>query len=310
MKRLCTEEEVEYFFAEYEDTFLEADKSLDACEDGTHRGWPLIEIGEILDKGFSEGSQSGGMGVSRFASLSEADLLQTLGIQADDGHIRGWHYHVHDYGKVCRDSINLIRDRNKFESKSDNFPYFSGPSPDGYSPCKLRWEQLVGVASIVHNLCTPEENEMRRGILLADEVGIGKTGTILGLLALYMNLFHNSDKGFSSSPILSKYPEAPLSLSHLCSGGMKSFGARLKEEDPAVPDRPILIICPVTLISQWESEISRFFPPGSVDVFLYTGGYSSHSDFFTSGAYTLSKHAPHRRIIIASHPVCCLKLDN
>jgi SNF2 family DNA or RNA helicase len=71
------------------------------------------------------------------------------------------------------------------------------------------------------------------------------------------------------------------------------------------PDLPFLIVAPKTLVTQWVSELRRFFQKGSIDVFEYVGSTRSRANFFSdNGVWAASKQPFGRRVIVASHPVC------
>jgi hypothetical protein len=67
-----------------------------------------------------------------------------------------------------------------------------------------------------------------------------------------------------------------------------------------------LIICPVTLLPQWQQEISRFIQPGMVDVIPYLGNFISRQGFFqhqSMHGWHASRQPPFRRVLLASYSV-------
>jgi TATA-binding protein-associated factor len=56
-------------------------------------------------------------------------------------------------------------------------------APTQLNPLKLHWHQLAGVHSMARNIFTSEATQSMRGILVADEVGLGKTALSVAFIA-------------------------------------------------------------------------------------------------------------------------------
>ncbi|XP_024522203.1 DNA repair protein RAD5A-like isoform X2 [Selaginella moellendorffii] len=104
----------------------------------------------------------------------------------------------------------------------------------------------------------PSALQASRGGILADAIGLGKTVMTISLL------LSNRRKGCSTSQVQPTQAKT------------KSFKS-LKEGGT-------LIICPMTLLSQWRSELEAHVSPGTVSVFAYYGPDRSRD------AKTLSKY--------------------
>lgn len=76
-----------------------------------------------------------------------------------------------------------------------------------------------------------------------------------------------------------------------------------------IPDLPMIIVIPVSLVQQYKDEIRRYTKPNQVDIIPYTGYLMSRGNFWTS-AWAASKQPAIRRIVLAttsvSRIVCCI----
>ena len=72
------------------------------------------------------------------------------------------------------------------------------PHPESLVPLKLLWHQKVGIATMVDHFWSArvEEPGLKTGLILADEVGLGKTAQLLGLLAFLVE--HRAGQSISS----------------------------------------------------------------------------------------------------------------
>lgn len=71
--------------------------------------------------------------------------------------------------------------------------------PAGWLPQSLSWSQLVGLCAIVDRIFSPTIGPCPQGILLADEVGLGKTGHVIAAIAFVNQIID----GRRSTPPLS-----------------------------------------------------------------------------------------------------------
>lgn len=63
-----------------------------------------------------------------------------------------------------------------------------GPHKDELDPIKLHWHQLAGVHAMVRKLIVEQDGPECCGILLADEVGLGKTFQAITMIAFLSDL--------------------------------------------------------------------------------------------------------------------------
>jgi hypothetical protein len=62
--------------------------------------------------------------------------------------------------------------------------FSANPVPDSLAPLKLHWHQLAGVHSMVRNIFTRDADpDHCTGMLLADEVGLGKTALAISFIS-------------------------------------------------------------------------------------------------------------------------------
>jgi hypothetical protein len=82
------------------------------------------------------------------------------------------------------------------------------------------------------------------------------------------------------------------------------------QETKRVEPLPHLIIMPGTLRSQWLQELKTLFRNKSIDIFLYDCPKSGNPGFWSpAGPFHSSKHEPQNRIILVTHSVRHLSLD-
>ncbi|KAI6029042.1 P-loop containing nucleoside triphosphate hydrolase protein [Pisolithus microcarpus] len=136
-----------------------------------------------------------------------------------------------------------------------------------------RWHQLVGIYRML------ERTFEGKPVLLMDGVGLGKTLQVLGTiacLAYYRHVY--KEKGVFPGDFAER---------------------KLNTPDGNIPDLPHIIVCPVNLRQQWESEIKRFLSPGSFDVLPYINRLDSRGSWW-SDLFHISKQPLPRRIILAT----------
>ncbi|KAF5344632.1 hypothetical protein D9756_011234 [Leucocoprinus leucothites] len=179
--------------------------------------------------------------------------------------------------------FNLHRHRSGLSPWDSEELFKSDPTPPELVAMSLHWHQLAGVHSIARSIFTEQPDpDHTLGVLVTDEVGLGKTTQSLTFSAfLNQSIFVQENPEFSPAPILAARP---------------FLGDRRR-----IPSHPHLIVCPGTLIPQWIAEIKTVFIPHSVDILVYDNRANSATFWGPKGPVQTSNQAPHNRIIIASH---------
>ncbi|KAG6839498.1 hypothetical protein C0991_002138, partial [Blastosporella zonata] len=146
----------------------------------------------------------------------------------------------------------------------------------------LHWHQLAGLHSIIRSTFTVNpQPDHTSGVLVADEVGLGKTAQAIAFIAfLHMMITAQGDKR--------QLPKFVRDRSYL-NGSDK------------IPSLPHIILCPATLVAQWISELKSLLIPRSVDIFAYEGVTDTAAFWSSNGPFFSSRQPLHGRIIVASH---------
>ncbi|THV02122.1 hypothetical protein K435DRAFT_853107 [Dendrothele bispora CBS 962.96] len=159
---------------------------------------------------------------------------------------------------------------------------FNKPSPDRV-PTSLHWHQLSGAHSVMRNLfkSSPDASACT-GMLISDEVGLGKTALCLTILAT-LNQFCTLQE--RNEPLPSVVDGLPF----------------LKDSSK-IPNLPHVIVVPGTVLQQWIDEIKILFISMSIDLFVYTCPKSGNAEFWgPESPLSKSKQEPRNRIIITTH---------
>jgi hypothetical protein len=74
---------------------------------------------------------------------------------------------------------------------------------DGMEQLTLLWHQLVGLASMANKVWLKEDEDSKTfGILLADDVGIGKTAQVMAFIAFSQVVYESEQQGKPLPPLL------------------------------------------------------------------------------------------------------------
>lgn len=80
---------------------------------------------------------------------------------------------------------------------------------------------------------------------------------------------------------------------------MIAAGHKFAGKEGNIPDLPHIIVCPVNLKDQWQSEMERFLIPSSFDILPYVGKAESRSGWWTAlYGHSIQPHL--RRIVLAT----------
>jgi hypothetical protein len=186
----------------------------------------------------------------------------------------------------------------------DNTSAFQDVHSEEIVRFELRWHQLAGTHAILRRLLSREPNLSSEspGILVADEVGLGKTLQALAVLAWLIEMVGRQSVSAAVPPILGKpftaYLRSVLQFV-LPTGRYPYFG-----ESKIIPNLPHLIIIPGTILKQWESEIKTALNPKAFDLFIYKTGKDFRLKFWSkTGPFALSNQPAANKIILATHSV-------
>jgi hypothetical protein len=174
-----SEEEIKRCIYEYEELFLIRDGPPHLSQDTLQ-----FEVDEAF--------------ISPFQGMDEIQLRQLLHMDSATGHVPFFNRYL------CLLNRNPVESQELKDFLQEQEERPSLPLPPNIIPCSLKWQQLTGVCAILSMLTAPEKAEDRKGVLLADEVGVGKTGTVLGLIATVMHTRHRYTEGQSVPSIFSR----------------------------------------------------------------------------------------------------------
>lgn len=140
------------------------------------------------------------LGVEEEAIMSEGNMLESLGLSGCTSipwlHQAACSLPRSEWAAGLSASQASARQR-----EMDSLP--EAELPELWRPLSLRWHQLAGIHALLRQLLA---DGPKAGVLLADEVGVGKTGTALGLIALMMHYTEASRaSGRSLSGLASAY---------------------------------------------------------------------------------------------------------
>jgi hypothetical protein len=170
-------------------------------------------------------------------------------------------------------------------------------------PLSLRWHQLVGVLKMMEN--TFED----KPTLLMDGVGLGKTIQVSAYFALliYYREYYSKHSTFPGKfsklfSLSAQVYHSWVAILHLVAKD------KWKGTDTNIPNLPLLVVVPVTLVSQLIDELHQYFHHGSVDVLPYLGAFESRLTWWTD-YYGQCKNEEGRRIIVTTPTVSLLDID-
>lgn len=169
------------------------------------------------------------------------------------------------------------------------------------TPFVPHWHQLAGTHAVLRKIFQSKpDGHACTGMLIADDVGLGKTCQATMVIAALADAVQLQRDGKRLPPLLGAFSlpcYIPVAYNRIAS---LPYLAHRK----AIPNRPILIIAPGTLLSQWSTELKLLLNPKAFDVFTYgISGNFSKAFWDDDGPYIKSNQPPCRRVIVASHSV-------
>ncbi|KAF5344038.1 hypothetical protein D9756_011549 [Leucocoprinus leucothites] len=155
------------------------------------------------------------------------------------------------------------------------------PIPAELSPLNLHWHQLAGTHSIIRSIfIQAKDAQHTKGVLVADNVGLGKTTQTITFIAFLNQAIYLQSTNRGPPPVLAERP--------FLAGASK------------IPSHPHLIICPGTLVKQWVSELKTLMLPKKVDILIYDKSNEGEKFWGPSGPIKSSLHQAHNIVILAS----------
>ncbi|PPR01683.1 hypothetical protein CVT26_013098, partial [Gymnopilus dilepis] len=170
----------------------------------------------------------------------------------------------------------------------------------------LHWHQVAGVHSIIRNIFYPNPHpDNITGMLVADEVGLGKTCQAICVILFLVTAVLRQKKKFEPPPLLKirpylgetkDIPDLPTLV--VVPGSVQAQWA----VEFHIPDLPTLVVVPGSVQAQWAVEFRQSVNPEAFEVFTYGNTSESRRDFWApDGPYHRSSKYPCQRIIIATH---------
>jgi len=167
---------------------------------------------------------------------------------------------------------------------------------------RLLWHQLCGVAAIVDKVWTEEKRPDVHGVLLADDVGVGKTAQVMASIAFLQLVYRLEEKGLPRPPIIST--AFKLAYAHrLLTTCIEDRPYFMGKGD--VPNKPHAIVVPNSLVDQWRRELKTFFKPFSLDIFQLPTSADALKAYFSApdGVWAQAHHLPIFRVVLIPHSV-------
>ncbi|KXN84276.1 SWI/SNF-like matrix-associated actin-dependent regulator [Leucoagaricus sp. SymC.cos] len=214
--------------------------------------------------------EDGDFGMEMEAKVPTIEFWPRLGFK--DGLPVSFNSHRHRAG------ITPWQDLSAFQLE----PYEVMPEP--LMRLRLHWHQVAGVHSIIRKVFAKAKDPAHTtGVLVGDEVGLGKTAQCITVIAFLNQMIFLQKYNKKLPAVVAERP--------------------FLGDSEKIPSLPHLIICPGTLIEQWKTELMTLFLPRSVDILTYDSQTDPKVFWGLAGPLHSSKHEFHHRVIIASHSV-------
>jgi hypothetical protein len=218
----------------------------------------------------------------------------------------------------------VLRDPNYTAPKLPSDP--ESAVPDEHVLNELEWHQQVAIAACLPLFFSDSANTPP-GVLLADDVGVGKTLEAFGLIATLTDLIDRVKKNHEEilPPILRKSDATDViraTTDIMFSGGKTFLGKHKITDKASLPEfkKPHLVVVPNSVITQVVLEAKSWFSKGAFDILVYHGGAQAAQQFWSAEGPLKSSNFYksgdlHHIIIFATHSVwpktysCCLLTD-
>jgi len=179
LQLLAKEQDIAEIFNLYNDFFV------NSVDDG-HVG-EIIDVEPVLDIHFGDNGDSG---VEVEATMKYRQLTRDLGFKNELPILFNALRHTQGLNPWRQESQHLFKETDP--KKQDSC----------ILPLSLHWHQVAGVHAIIRKLFSAQPTKDVLGVLLADEVGLGKTFQIATVIAFLMELVQRQQQNAPLPPII------------------------------------------------------------------------------------------------------------
>ncbi|KDN38064.1 hypothetical protein RSAG8_09749, partial [Rhizoctonia solani AG-8 WAC10335] len=159
------------------------------------------------------------------------------------------------------------------EPGTTHAPHLKLPDKPGVFPL---FHQVVGACVIILAAFTEELGQRARPSLLCDDVGLGKTIQLIGVISIIKHYFEQQQ--LEESKRLPQ-PEFSIAKNTLYFAGLKF-----------IPNLPSIVISPRALSTQWVEQVAKFTQQGNFSIVRYSVDQGPLETFCTNpqGAYRIA----------------------
>ncbi|GAB1526338.1 hypothetical protein RhiTH_009505 [Rhizoctonia solani] len=227
-----TEAEMQAAYAYYLEEYCHGIGSLDESE------LPVLESGIAGLHNLAEGSHD--IGVAHLMSFSAKHLWNLLGLPGANQF------------PFAEPGANNTLNSSTSQHKTRAVPF---------------WHQLVGTLKILEGAFTQRTGTCAQPALLCDNVGLGKTVQIIGVISMLEHYY--------------KQQELPVEQRLAPPAFTKDNGTPYFGGEKSIPNLPSIVIAPRTLGNQWVEQWNKFTQLGSFVVIRYTVDNGPLETFFS-----------------------------
>ncbi|KAK3866441.1 hypothetical protein Pcinc_028026 [Petrolisthes cinctipes] len=120
------------------------------------------------------------------------------------------------------------------------------------------------------------ESQLPPGGILADDMGLGKTLTMISLMLKHRELVEEGTIPKDFSALKKDERDSDQEEEEEDLGWIRTKGG--SRSHSLVPSLGTLVVCPASLLGQWEGEVKRHVSRGKMNVYIYHGATRESSD--------------------------------